>query len=265
MIDLHTHVLAGIDDGPRDSGGSLALARAASAAGTDTLLATPHVNWRYENRSERIAALVAELNEQLAAAEIPVKVLPGAEVALTRAAELEPEELARLRLGGGPWLLVEPPITPIAIGLEGMVASLQAQGHRVLLAHPERCAPFLRDPPMLATLVRAGALVSITAGSLVGEFGGTVRRFALELVREGLVHNVVSDAHDHINRPPEIRGALQRAHLQELSEWLTVEVPGAILAGDEIPRRPAFALAGAAGHRRGWLRRRRALSEPSSS
>ncbi len=255
MIDLHTHVLAGIDDGPKDSEGSLALARAACAAGTETLLATPHVNWRYDNRSERIATLVAQLNEQLVAAEIPVEVLPGAEVALTRAAELEPQELARLRLGGGPWLLVEPPITPIAIGLEGMVASLQAQGHRVLLAHPERCASFHREPQMLASLVRAGALVSITAGSLVGEFSATVRRFALELAREGLVHNVVSDAHDHINRPPGIREALARAHLEELSEWFTVEVPGAILAGDEIPSPPAFAQLPSPQRRRWSLRR----------
>lgn len=265
MIDLHTHVLAGIDDGPKDSEGSLALARAACAAGTETLLATPHVSWRYDNRSERIAALVAELNDRLAAAEIPVEVLPGAEVALTRAAELEPEELARLRLGGGPWLLVEPPINPVAIGLEEMVASLQEQGHRVLLAHPERCAPFHRDPKMLASLVRAGALVSITAGSLVGEFGGPVRHFALGLVREGLVHNVVSDAHDHVNRPPEIREPLERAHLAQLGEWLAVDVPRAILAGDEIPSRPAFALPGAGGRRRSWLRRRRALSEPFST
>lgn len=238
MIDLHCHVLAGIDDGPKDSAGSLALAREACAAGIDRVVATPHVNWRYDNDSGRIAALVAELNEELLAQQIAVEVLAGAEVALTQAVELEPQELHALHLGGGPWLLLEPPTTPVAIGLEGMVASVQAQGHRVLLAHPERCAPFHREPQMLASLVRAGALVSITAGSLVGEFGGTVRRFALALVREGMVHNVVSDAHDAVGRPPQIRGALKQAHLQALARWWTEEVPAAILAGEEIPRRP---------------------------
>jgi hypothetical protein len=76
---------------------------------------------------------------------------------------------------------------------------------------------------------------------------------------------VVSDAHDHVNRPPEIREPLERAHLAQLGEWLAVDVPRAILAGDEIPSRPAFALPGAGGRRRSWLRRRRALSEPFST
>ncbi len=256
-------MLAGIDDGPRDSEGSLALAREACAAGIETLVATPHVNWRYENRAGTIATMVAELNGLLKSERVPVTVRPGAEVALTRAGELEQEELERLHLGGGEWLLVEPPVTPVAVGLEGMVAGLQTHGHRVLLAHPERCAPFHRDPQMLASLVRSGALVSITAGSLVGEFGAPVRRFALELVREGLAHNVVSDAHDHIKRPPGMRVPLERAGLGALEQWLTVEVPGAILDGGAIPPRPSVALAPLRA-RRGWLRRRRPLGEPSS-
>lgn len=262
MIDLHCHVLAGIDDGPKDSEGSLALARAASAAGIDTLVATPHVSWRYSNSAREIARLVGELNGRLREAAIAVAVHAGAEVALTRAAELEPDELARLHLGGGPWLLVEPPMAPMAIGLEGMVASLQSQGHRIVLAHPERCAAFHKDPAMLASLVRAGALTSITAGSLTGFFGGPVRRFAEDLLREGLVHTLTSDAHDDVRRPPGMTAALQRAHLQPLADWLTVEVPAAILAGDAIPRRPAEP-SPASRSRLPWRRRRALRAEPS--
>ena len=261
MIDLHCHVLAGIDDGPRDSEGSLALARAAAAAGIDTLVATPHVNWRYANDAGTIARMVDELNARLAERDVRVGVRAGAEVALTHAAEMDSGELARLSLGGGPWLLIEPPTTPIAIGLEGMVAGLQARGHSLVFAHPERCASFHRDPQLLASLVRAGALCSITAGSLVGHFGGQVRRFSEGLLREGLVHNVTSDAHDHVRRAPGIRAGLERAHVQgELADWLTVGVPAAILAGDEIPQRPAGAIAGA---RRRWLRRPRGLGQPT--
>lgn len=256
MIDLHSHVLAGIDDGPKDSEGSLALARVACDVGIGTLVATPHVNWRYDNSAARIGELVGELNLELKAAEIPVEVLAGGEVALTRAAELEAGELTRLHLGGGPWLLLEPPTTPMAIGLEGMVASIQSKGHRVLLAHPERCAPFHRDPELLGSLVRSGCLVSLTAGSLVGEFGGPVRRFALELVREGLAHNVVSDAHDHIKRPPGMREPLVSAHLGGLAEWMTEEVPAAILAGEDIPPRPAEYRGHPAAGRGRWSLRR---------
>jgi protein-tyrosine phosphatase len=158
---------------------------------------------------------------------------------------------------------VEPPMTPMAIGLEGMVAALQSQGHRVLLAHPERSASFHRDPQMLAALVRAGALTSITAGSLVGEFGGPVRRFSQDLLRAGLVHNVVSDAHDHVGRPPGMTAALEQAHLMGLADWLTRAVPSAILAGEEIPPRPGLEGSAAARARLRWRRRRNALGQAS--
>ena len=136
------------------------------------------------------------------------------------------------------------------------------RGHGVLLAHPERCPAFHRDPRMLESLVRAGVLTSITAGSLVGHFGEPVRRFALELARDGLIHNVASDAHDHVNRPPGMADELRQAGLGPLTEWLTQEVPAAILGGDEIPPRPAVALPGIGTPRRRWWRRSTLRSDP---
>ncbi len=242
MIDLHCHVLPGIDDGPATIDGSLALARAASAAGTRTLIATPHISARYPNDPATIARLVAELNERLVAEAIAIDVRPGAEIALTSALDMEPEQLAELGLGGGPWLLIEPPYAPAA-GVDSLVLDILRQGHRVVLAHPERCPAFHRDRAVLESLVRAGILTSVTAGSLVGRFGGHVRRFALALVRDGLVHNVASDAHDCSGRAPGIAAELSRAGLQPLAAWLTCEVPVAILAGGgRIPPLPAGAL-----------------------
>lgn len=242
MIDLHSHVLPGIDDGPETIEGSLALARAAASAGTQTLLATPHVSWRYPNDAGTIAPLVDDLNIRLAAEGTPLQILPGAEIAMTRAGEIEPEELARLRLGGGPWLLIECPFTPVATGMDALVLDLQRRGHRVLLAHPERCPAFHRNRNALEAMVRGGALTSITAGSLVGRFGGEVKRFALELIREELVHNVASDAHDATRRRPGMAAELSEAGLDSLSEWLTQQVPAAILAGEELPPRPPVSL-----------------------
>jgi protein-tyrosine phosphatase len=256
VIDLHSHVLPGIDDGPDSIDGSLDLARAAAAAGTRTLLATPHVSWRYPNEEATIAPLVDELNGRLRAEEIALEVLPGAEIAMTRLADIKPEALSRLGLGGGRWLLVEPPFTPVLTGLDSILLDLQRRGHRILLAHPERCHAFHRDPEMLAALVRAGVLTSITAGSLVGQFGGDVRRFALGLVRDGLIHNVASDAHDHVQRPPSIAAELEQAGLAPLADWLTRAVPAAILADSEIPPRPAVDLpASEKSSRRAWWRR----------
>ncbi len=243
MIDLHCHVLPGIDDGPETIEGSLELARAAAAAGTNRLIATPHVNARYPNGAVTIARLVGELNERLRAQEIAIEVLPGAEIALMSAIEIDPERLADLGLGGaGGSLLLEPPFTPSAGGIDALVFDVVRRGHRVVLAHPERCPAFQRDRAALESLVRAGALTSITAGSLVGRFGSEVRRFALGLVRDGLVHNVASDAHDHTARPPGIAAELLQAGLRPLTGWFTEQVPAAILSGGEIPPAPPGAI-----------------------
>lgn len=261
VIDLHCHLLPGIDDGPETIAGSVALARAAAAAGEHVLVATPHVSWHYPNEPDTIARLVQEVSARLAEAEVALEVRPGAEIAMTRIVDIDPTELPRLSLGGGPWLLVEPPFTPLATGLDTIVLDLQRRGHRVLLAHPERCPALHRDPRMLGSLVRAGVLTSITAGSLVGRFGETVRRFALQLVQEEMVHNVASDAHDHLDRPPGMAYEIRQAGLAPLTQWLTEEVPAAILAGDEvIPRHPAVALPRIDAPRRSWRQRLRGLT-----
>lgn len=240
VIDLHSHVLPGIDDGPETIEGSLALARAVADSGVRTLMATPHVSWRYPNAAGTIAPLVAEVNARVQAEGIELEIRAGAEIAMTRAAELDPDELSRLTLGGGEWLLIECPFTPVATGMDALVLDLQRRGHRVVLAHPERCPAFHRDRRPLEMLVRGGVLTLITAGSLVGRFSGEVQRFAMQLVREDLVHNVASDTHDTGRRPPGLVSELEQAGLGALSEWLTQSVPAAILDGGPIPPRPEY-------------------------
>jgi protein-tyrosine phosphatase len=238
VIDLHSHVLPGIDDGPESLAGSIALARAAHAAGTRTLIATPHVSWRYPNHAGTIRRLVDELNGHLREEDVPLVVRRGSEIAVSRLLDIDPQELSVLGLGGGPWLLLEPPFGQAVTGLEMLTLQLQSRGHQIVLAHPERCSAFHRDRAILESLVQAGALTSVTAGSLVGRFGERVRRFALALVRDGMVHNVASDAHDETGRPPGIARELEQAGLGSLRDWLTSRVPAAILDGTEIPERP---------------------------
>jgi protein-tyrosine phosphatase len=257
MIDLHTHVLPGIDDGPETIEDSVELARACVAAGTRVLVATPHVSWTYPtNDVETIAALVDELNMRLIAEEIPLVVRAGAEIAMTRLIDIPFDELPRLSLGGGPSLLVEPPFAATVTGLEALIFDLQRQGHRIVIAHPERCQAFHRDPGMLRELVSEGILTSITAGSLIGSFGGEVRRFALMMVREGLIHNVASDTHDPVRRPPGVAAEIRQAGLEPLKGWLTEEIPAAILDGTDIPPRPEVELTGIEPIHRTWWRRR---------
>jgi protein-tyrosine phosphatase len=263
MIDLHCHVLPGIDDGPATIERSVELARAAVAAGTRTILATPHVSSRYPNDAQTIARLVDNLSARLEAEGVELEVLAGAEIAIDRLADIPPDELVRLTLGDGPWLLVESPLSPAAAGVDVAVRELLRRGHCVVLAHPERCPTFRRNPQMLDKLVAAGALTSITASALVGRFGAEVRRFALELAREGMVHNVATDAHDHVHRPPQMAGEIKQAGLGPLAGWLTGTVPAAILGGEEIPTHPALPLPDIEAASKPWWRRlgplRRAL------
>ena len=241
MIDLHCHVLPGIDDGPATLRESVELARAAAAQGTRVIVATPHVNARFANRAAAIAAAVARLNQALGDAGVELTVRPGAELAMTSLYELDADELAALALGGagGRWLRLECPFTVAIEGFVGVVGELQRLGHRILLAHPERCNGFQRQPQRLAGLVEAGALASVTASSFDGRFGRDAHRLALAMVEHDLVHNVASDAHDSHRRPPELAAPLLRAGLEGQLDWLTSAIPAAILAGDDaMPPRP---------------------------
>ena len=243
VIDLHTHVLPGIDDGPATVEGSIELARAAAADGATTLVATPHVTWEDHNTGASVAEGIAALQPRLDAEGIPIRLRSGGELAAQRASELSDEEIRALRLGGGEWLLAECPLGGSAAGFDSILYALQARGHRIVLAHPERSPVLQRDPALLERLVDAGMLSSITAGSLVGRFGSTVQRFTHEIVEAGLVHNVASDAHGTARRPPGMRAELEQADadlpgLADRAEWLCTDVPTAILEGGPIPPEP---------------------------
>jgi len=257
VIDLHCHVLPGIDDGPATLEESLALARAARTAGITTLVATSHVSRDYPNTAESIAQGVRTVNAALQEAGIDVEVVAGAEVALPWGIELDPAELRALRLGGGPWLLAECPLSSGVGDLAPLLHALQAAGHRIVLAHPERSPVLQRDPARVRELVDAGMLCSITAGSLVGQFGRQVQEATLRLVDQGLVHNVTSDAHDAVGRPPGLRAPLLAAAVQApvlaaRLEWLTWEVPRAILDGESPPPPPRAPHAPRAPRTRRW-------------
>lgn len=247
MIDLHCHILPGLDDGAADPATSLAMAELAAADGIRTMVATPHVNFAYEYPLEAIGRGVCQLNELLSGAAVPVRVVAGAELDVARLIELSDGELQALSLGDGPSLLLESPFGHAGL-LEDVVFDLQLRGYTTVLAHPERCPTFQRDVELLGRLVERGALCSITAGSLAGMFGSAVRRFALHLLREELVHDISSDAHDPDRRPPLI-GLARREMDRDVPEmsprfdWLAKGGARAILSGDPLPE-PARRAAG---------------------
>jgi protein-tyrosine phosphatase len=238
MIDLHCHVLPGIDDGPATLEESVAMARVAAQQGTRTIVATPHVNLRFPNRAPEIADAVEALNRRLRSDGVELEVRQGAEIALVGLHQLGDGELAALGLGANRWLLIECPFTVAIEAFAAAIRKLQELGHSIVLAHPERSAGFHRQRDVLAALVDEGVLTSITASSLIGGFGREPRRMAFEMLSHGLVHNVASDAHDPIHRSPQLAAPLASVGLQNQLEWLTEAVPAAILAGSDPPPRP---------------------------
>jgi protein-tyrosine phosphatase len=238
VIDLHCHLLPGIDDGPADIEGALALARAAAAAGTQTLVATPHIDHWWHVEPATLPERAAEVRAALDAAGVEVDVGVSGEIALTRLIELTDDELDGLALGPARHLLLEAPLSPAPGPFDTLVLAMQDRGWRVLLAHPERCPAFLRGPERLERLLEAGVLVQVTAGSLAGQFGNEILKTTVRWIEAGWVHVVASDAHDAYRRPPGLLEPIERAGLAALAPWLTEAVPRAILEGTSLPERP---------------------------
>jgi protein-tyrosine phosphatase len=251
MIDLHAHVLPGIDDGPPDLTAALALAATAAAAGTEVMAATPHIGHQYRVEPLELPARVHELNAELERAGIALAVCTGGELAPSRAPDLDDSALSAITIGPSDFLLLECPFTDAGELIGNLMAHLQGRGFRILLGHPERSPAFLRAPDRLARLIERGAYVQITASALLGGFGRTVRKGAWTMVERGLVHVIASDAHDAVRRPPLVEDALLRAGLSApLVEHFTATSPAALLDGAELPIAPRRAA------RRGFRLRR---------
>ena len=170
------------------------MARIAVAEGVQTMAATPHVNFDYPVDPDTMLSGVAELNAALANGGVALTVLPGAEISMPSAAELTDDELVSFSIGGGRTLLIESPYLKGVGSMEELFFDLQLRGFRVLLSHPERCPTFQDDPDRLRQIVARDVYCAVNTGSLAGGFGRRVRAFALDLVREGLVHSIASDS-----------------------------------------------------------------------
>jgi protein-tyrosine phosphatase len=253
MIDLHSHILPGVDDGARTLEESVALARLAAAEGIDVVAATPHVRDDYPTAAHEMERLVAEVGAALADEGVPLDVLPGAEIALDELAYLSEDELCRFGLGGNPrCLLLEFPYYGWPLALGAQVWELRARGITPVLAHPERNAEVQAVPERLRPLVEQGALVQLTAASLDGRLGARPRATAVELLGRKLAHLLASDAHGSDVRGIGLSSAARAVGDDELARWLTTDVPGAIVAGQPVPDRPSARRTRPSRFRRPW-------------
>jgi protein-tyrosine phosphatase len=236
MIDLHAHVLPGIDDGPADLEESLAVLAEVVAEGVTAIAATPHVGARYPTQADEMERELARTAAALAERQLPLRLLPGGEVELEWLPRLDDSDLRRFSLGGsGRYLLVELPWDGWPADALGLLARVSDAGLRPVIAHPERHAEIQEQPGRLQALVAGGVLLQVTASSLEGLHGRRAKQTANDLLRYGMVQLVASDRHGRGIR----RATMQQAHRAlgggPLADRLTVEVPAAIVAGDDVP------------------------------
>jgi protein-tyrosine phosphatase len=241
VIDLHSHILPGLDDGAATLEDALGIAEAAVEDGIRVIAATPHVRAAdYPTSAEQMERQLELLRRELREAGIPLELLPGGEIALDRLPELDDEELRRFGLGGNPrYLLLEAPDFGWPLGIEDTLFELQLRGFTIVLAHPERNGDVQASPERLAPLVERGMLVQLTAASLDGRLGREPRKTGLRLLDLGLAHLLASDAHAPMLRQIGMTAAASAVGDDQLARWLTDDVPAAIVAGTEIPPRPA--------------------------
>jgi len=254
MIDLHCHILPGLDDGAADVNEAAAMARIAAADGIETIVATPHFDGVDRSFPSRAVVARDQLQVALQEHELPVTVLLGFELLLTPSLLEWGTDLRSLGLNAGQYLLVELPQGFWPPYLHDVLFRLQGLGARPILAHAERYDAITRNPDLAAELTERGVYLQVNSHSLLGLHGSAAQRSARALIERGVVHLVASDAHASTGRTPSLRAAhehLSRTLGPASAMALVRDNPASVVADADLSipppaRRPRrfFALSG---------------------
>jgi protein-tyrosine phosphatase len=201
MIDLHCHILPNVDDGPKELAESVEMAKQAVQQGIKTIIATPHHrNEKYENHGQTIFRQVEEFNRVLKSENLDLTVIPGQETRIfgEMVDGLESGEI--LPLNQGKYVFVELPSGHVPRYTGQLLFDIQLKGFIPVIVHPERNQEIIENPEVLYQLVKKGALTQVTASSVSGHFGKTIKKFSLQLIEANLTHFVASDAHNTSSR-----------------------------------------------------------------
>jgi len=242
FVDIHCHLLPGLDDGARSWDEALQMARMAVAEGTATIIATPRQLGSFDHNSgELIRLRSSQFQDFLIAHETKAEILPGADV------RVEPSLAQKLRDGSvltlgdhGKHVLLKLPRQSYQ-PLDELIEQLGADGTVGILSHPERNQGLIKHRKLLRPLVDRGCLMQITADSLMGTFGRQVQAMAEWMLSENIVHFVASDAHGPRSRRPILSAAYQRAAAltcEELSVSIFSANPRSVAAGSDVPALP---------------------------
>jgi protein-tyrosine phosphatase len=253
MVDIHSHILYGLDDGARTLEESVAMIRLAAESGTTDIVATPHANLHYTYQPELVDRRIAELTE--AAAGV-VRIHRGCDFHLYyENIQQALENPARFTINQKRYLLVEFSDVMILDSATEVFNRMLAGGTTPVITHPERNALLARNLDQVARWVETGCRVQVTAQSFLGRFGRRAKAAATQLIERDLVHFIASDAHDTEHRPPVMDGAyryIAREYGKVCAEALFAGNPLAALAGEAVEAVKREAPSGAAEWLRWW-------------
>lgn len=240
MIDIHHHLLPGLDDGARDLATSVAMVQMAVDDGITHIVATPHANHTYSYDRTGNQRLLDELRIALPA-DVAARITLGlgCDFHLNfENVEDAQKHRERYTINGTEYLLVELPDFNIPSRTEEVLYNLRVAGLTPILTHPERNTTLQRSPQRLQNWIADGLLVQVTAGSVLGTFGGKAKKMAWDLLQSGSVHFIATDAHDTVRRPPKMSDARQQIEKRlgaALADKLCVENPLAVFEGRPLP------------------------------
>ena len=238
MVDIHHHLLWGLDDGAKDIETSIAMVEASAADGVTHVVCTPHANGTYDFQPAVNAAKLAELRDRLDASGIVIEIGLGCDFHLSYDNILAAkEDPSRFSVNGLGYLMVELPDYGIPRGLTETFYELQLAGLIPVLTHPERNPTIQQDLPRLAEWMRGGVLVQVTGDSVTGRMGKTAQRIAHELLAKRWVHFLATDAHNLSSRPPrlsEARDTVAKKYGEAYAESLVTTNPHAVFTGQTI-------------------------------
>jgi len=215
MIDIHSHILPNIDDGAHNLDEALTMLKMAVDGGVTTQVLTPHIHFgRFDNTKEQIEAAFIKFSEQVDAANIPIKLLLGAEL------RIGPEIMAMVNNDQVPWLgeyqqqktfLLEFPRNDIPFGSDNLIRWLLSKNCLPIIVHPERNRTFLNHPEKLQIFTDLGCPIQITASSLTGKFGADVQQWSETLLITEQVSAIASDCHNLKGRKPDLLAGFEHA------------------------------------------------------
>lgn len=243
MIDIHTHILPGVDDGARDLAESLAMARLAVADGLTHLFATPHHRDYTSLSRPEVAQRVAGLQAELDKAEIPLTLLTGHEVRLYDDMFDDWDSGRAGPLGSSQYVLAEPLFGHYDKHTDAMLFELFDRGYIPIMAHPERIRPIQENLALIEPFLTRGGLTQITATTLTSNGNWPDKRTAETMLRNGMAHIIASDAHHSYSRPPALTAARDAAALivgPQQAHAMVSTRPMAIVNNQPIIIEPVF-------------------------